>query len=362
MNWFSRTPVHQRVRTFFNSVLSHNRLAHAYLLYGAESAGMSGFALELAAALNCQSETERPCGQCAACRKTARLNHPDVKYLFPAPKAVYDTPKKFLELLKYRAEHPYRVLPVGGTQNIPIDAVRGLKDEAKYAPFEGGYRVFIIECVEYMSREAANSFLKLLEEPPDRLLLILITQDIHALLDTIRSRCQPVYFPAPTMEQVRAILLKEKPDAEISDALIASMEYNPDRILHALDHPEESFAEEATQFLRGAVSGNWTILHPVIDKVLQKKDKQILYRFLDALTHWLADAFHHALIAEEASLFLETEAEASRRFAEAYTRLDYDNAMQLIHNTRAMLEQNARPEMALSRLAIDLQNTIRAAR
>ena len=360
MKRFEETPVHERVKTFFNSVLEHNRLAHAYLFYGAPGTGKCGFALELARTLNCTSDTVRPCGKCAACQKTARLNHPDVKYLYPAPKSVYEDSKKFMEILKFRAAHPYHALPVNGALNIPINAIRGLKDEAKYAPFEGGYRIFILESVEYMQTAAANSFLKLLEEPPEKLVLILITQDIHDILDTIRSRCQPVFFPRLNDQHVRAILKRENVEEEVSASMIAANDYNIREILARLKHAPADFSAQATRFLRGAVSGNWALIHPVIDHVLEKKDKKEVFHFLETLEHWLADAFHQTTLQEKAALFLESEKEASGKFARAYNRLDFDAAVQNISRCRGMLEQSARPEMTLSRLAIDLQTLIRA--
>ncbi len=361
MAYFRNTAVHERVKTFFSSVLEHDRLAHAYLFYGAAGSGQTAFAFELAKVLNC-SGGDKPCGECPACLKTARLNHPDVKYVFPATGKIYDSPKNLLELQKLKAAHPFRALPVSGYLNIPISAIRGLKEEAKYAPYEAAYRVFIVEGIESMSREAANSFLKLLEEPPEKMVIILITGDINNVLDTIRSRCQPVYFPALPEEAIRRIVAGEFPETDLSTSLIRAKSHNIEHILESLEKEAPSYEEQASDFLRAAIRSDWVKLNAIIDSLVQKKDKHITDRFYETLIQWLADAFHLRHLTDETELYLENQKEAGAKFAGHYKHLDYKELITLIERHQAMMKQNARPEMTLSHLAIQIKEFLSAAR
>ncbi len=362
MAYFQQTEVHDRVKTFFSSVLQHDRLAHAYLFHGAAGSGQTAFAFELARVLNCSGEGNKPCGQCPSCLKIARLNHPDVKYVFPATGKIYDSPRQLLELQKQKAAHPFKALPVSGYLNIPISAIRALKEEAKYAPYEAVYRVFIVEGIEYMSREAANSFLKLLEEPPEKMVIILITGDINNVLDTIRSRCQPVYFPALPEEAIRQIVSREFPDSPVSTGLIRAKSHNIEHILETLEKEAPSYEEQASDFLRAAIRSDWVKLNEIIDSLIQKKDKHITDRFYETLTQWLADAFHLRHLADEAELYLENQRAAGEKFAGHYDHLDYKALITLIERHQAMMKQNARPDMTLSHLAMQIKEHLAKAR
>lgn len=148
--------------------LGRGRIAHAYLFAGPEGVGKEEAALVLAQALNCPAASSAPCGSCSTCRRIEDGLYPDVQ----------------------------RVAPAGN--NIKIDQIRTLQQEAYFRPLEGRRKVFIITEAHRMTEEAANSFLRLLEEPPPYALFILLTSQPDSLLPTILSRCQLVPFsPLP---------------------------------------------------------------------------------------------------------------------------------------------------------------------
>src|SRR5262245_53406363 len=143
--------------------IASGRLHHALLFHGPEGVGKRTTAFAVAAALLCR-EASRPegdaCGACASCSKVDKGIHPDVQFL---------TLEKTV---------------------IPIDAVRALRQEAGYRPFEGAHRVFVIDPADRLSHEAQNALLKTLEEPSASARLILISSRPAHLLPTTRSRCQ----------------------------------------------------------------------------------------------------------------------------------------------------------------------------
>ncbi|HHO47062.1 MAG TPA: DNA polymerase III subunit delta' [Desulfobacteraceae bacterium] len=149
--------------------LAGGRLAHAYLFIGPDGVGKATAARSMAAALFCrEGPPAAPCRQCGGCRKFFANNHPDF----------------------------HHILPQGAV--IKIDQVRGLKKLLSFPPLESGLRVILLEDVHTMRREAANSLLKLLEEPPPGNLLLLTADESEPLLPTILSRCQTVPFhPLP---------------------------------------------------------------------------------------------------------------------------------------------------------------------
>jgi DNA polymerase-3 subunit delta' len=162
--------------------LETGSVSHAYMFIGPAHSGKMTLAMDLARALNCEGE-DVPCGQCEPCRKVTDLKHADVQIVGIAG----DDPS---------AESKSKT-------EISIEQIRQIQHTASLPPFEGKYRIYIIENAESLSVEAANALLKTLEEPESKVVFILLATDASLLLETVVSRCQPVEFitvPTGTIE------------------------------------------------------------------------------------------------------------------------------------------------------------------
>ncbi len=146
-------------RTLKNAV-EQNRLAHAYLFVGPRGIGKTSTARILAKALNCiHGPTTTPCGVCDSCKEITAGNSLDV-------------------------------LEIDGASNNGVEQVRELRDNVRYAPVKGKYRIYIIDEVHMLSSQAFNALLKTLEEPPEHVKFIFATTEPQKVLPTILSRCQ----------------------------------------------------------------------------------------------------------------------------------------------------------------------------
>ena len=166
-----------KILSLLDYSLKTNSIAHAYLLAGPRHVGKGTLATNLAQALNCDGQ-EVPCGECRSCQRILEGKHADVT-------------------------------PIGldGRTEIGIDDIRGLQRSANLPPYEGKCKVFIIHEAEYLSTEAANSLLKILEEPPPRIVWLLLASEEEQLLPTIVSRCQRLELKPVPSERVQEVLV-----------------------------------------------------------------------------------------------------------------------------------------------------------
>lgn len=152
--------------------LELDRVAHAYLFAGTRGVGKTTLARLLAKAVNCLAEKDRPCGKCRNCLDIAKGN--------------------FVDLIE-----------IDAASNRGVDEMRDLRDRIQFAPSVGKKRVYIIDEVHMLTREAFNALLKTLEEPPSHTLFIFATTEAHKVPATILSRCQRFDFRLGSDEAVK---------------------------------------------------------------------------------------------------------------------------------------------------------------
>lgn len=177
-----RTRGHPGALAFVQRAIELERPPHALLLVGPDRVGKATLALELAAGLLCLDDdpSARPCGECAACRKVAHGNHPDL----------------------------HRLEPEGAGQQIRVSQVHALVSELALLPLEGRFRVAVVERAHRLNPDAQNALLKTLEEPPAAVCLILAADDSSALLPTVVSRCARIRL-SPVAADTIAELIEE---------------------------------------------------------------------------------------------------------------------------------------------------------
>ena len=180
-------------KTLTNAIET-DRVAHAYIFVGSRGTGKTTSARILAKALNCEKgPTPHPCDTCDSCREVMAGNSLDV-------------------------------IEIDGASNNGVDQVRDLRDNARYTPARGPYKIYIIDEVHMLSAAAFNALLKTLEEPPPHVKFIFATTDVHKVLPTILSRCQRFDLRRISVQDIVDRLRKGCSEEGISiteDALLA---------------------------------------------------------------------------------------------------------------------------------------------
>ncbi len=240
--------------TTLESALEKNRLAHAYLFAGPRGVGKTSTARILAKALNCKDgPTVNPCHKCPACIEISQGRSLDV-------------------------------IEIDGASNRGIDEVRTLRENVKFSPTQGKFKIYIIDEVHMLTTEAFNALLKTLEEPPEFVKFIFATTQPHKVIPTILSRCQRFDFRRiPVMEiiaQLERIVKEERinVDKEVLLCLAKSSEGSLRDAESVLDQLV-SFSKEKIS-LRDVISILGIVeqeaLFELTDKIIQKDAKAAL--------------------------------------------------------------------------------------
>jgi DNA polymerase-3 subunit delta' len=323
---------HETAVKAFESATHGGRLHHAYLITGPSHVGKLTLAMQIAQAMNCLRPDDAPCGGCEACTRISTGGHADVLVIAVDPEA---------------AEGP--------TTTIGIEAVRDLIGAAHLKPFEGRTRVFIFDEAERMTHDASNALLKVLEEPPPDVLMLLLSADEDCVLPTIRSRCQLVELRPLAVNRVVEILGEQGVagdqaeviarlsrgcigwaiDASHEPALLAGVHQRLERIAGVIEESLEArfeYAEElARRFQRDRAAG-----------------REELYLWL----RWLRDILLIQQGQEDAVVNISWSDTLARQ-ADALTPAEAVRWLHLVTESIEFLERNANARLALDVLMLE---------
>ncbi|MGI1657555.1 MAG: DNA polymerase III subunit [Desulfitobacterium sp.] len=229
------------------------RLAHLLLFHGGSAPERRKAGLAIAQRLNCTSnqEGEVPCQNCPSCRKIISANHPDVEVIKPAK------------------------------LSLGIEQILAWQERVYRKHYEGKYKVFILEEADKLTIPAANALLKVIEEPPERTLIILSTQNAEALLPTIQSRAQAVYFPVLGEREWLESLDDSIDDLEAKEAFHMGSQ-NPELAHEILAVGVEKAREWVRGFQQAVEERDFLQLFPLFagNKAIEKKEAEIYLQIL----------------------------------------------------------------------------------
>ena len=358
---------------FLYNAMKNNRVANAYLFYGPEGSGTEGFALEFAAMLNCQSLSEKPCKSCSSCKKMRYLEHSNLDLVYPLPRRKDqsndpDPFKKFSEaeiehiqeLIAKKAENPYFKINVPKAKHIPIKFIRETKRKTYLRSQEAGWKVIVIFDAHLLTPPAANAFLKILEEPPEKSTFILTTSNMNAIIPTIVSRCQPLFFPAISPNNLKEYLLSKNVDENYINLIIRLSAGDVNQALNLIDNDLDKFIKLTLEILRAVAVWNIKSIYNFLDSLaaIYREDNDQFKQILLSISFWFRDAILLKNQSETDKLVHSTLREEIENFIRAFPDFDPYSALSSVENCIDFINRNVYINLALLNMFFNLHQSI----
>ena len=280
---FSEILGHNHIKNHLQESALKGRIPHAQLFVGPEGTGTLAMAIAYAQYIICSNVGYENEGENTACNlKFSHLSHPDLHFIYPTvstedvktkPKSIdfIQDWRQFLTENNYGGLFDwYKLLGVQNKQGeIRVDDAQEILKTLALKSFEGGYKIMIIWMADKMNIAASNKLLKLLEEPTDKTVFILISENEEDIIQTIRSRCQVLHFNAlPEVEIVNALMSTRNIDEKMAKKIAHQSQGNYNKALQILneDNDELPFEKWFVDWVRAAfrAKGNAAAIQDLI--------------------------------------------------------------------------------------------------
>ena len=366
----------EHLKKHLTNSVDNGRIPHAQLFVGKEGVGTLPLAIAYAQYVLCHNTGgENTSGNDACNLKFKNLSHPDLHFAFPVASndAVKRHPVSKLFLEDWRSllkEQPYcnlfdwyKQLGIDNKQGqIGVDEAHDIVKSLTLKAYEGGYKVMLIWMAEKMNIACANKLLKLIEEPPNKTVFVLIAEDEEQLISTIRSRCQVLHFPPLAEDDIKTALIKKyNIDATVATKIAHQSNGNFNKACDLIYHDSEDiqFEEWFIFWIRSAfkAKGNKSAIHDLMSwsEEVAKTGRETQKQFLQ----FCLDFFRQALLYNYQAndlVFMEPKSdnfklEKFAPFVHGNNIMDISNELQdaIYH-----IERNGNSKIILTDLSIKL--------
>jgi DNA polymerase-3 subunit delta' len=310
---FSEILGQEYIKNHLTKSAASGRIPHAQLFVGPEGSGTLAMAIAYAQFVLCNNSGNENSGADESCNlKFEHFSHPDLHFVYPtvSTEDVKSKPKSLDFIADWRQfirEKPYgslfdwyQILGVANKQGlIRVEDAQEVLKSLALKSYEGGYKIMIVWMADKMNTEASNKLLKIIEEPPEKTVFILITENEEDLIQTIRSRCQVLNFNRLNeMVIAEALVSRENIDARSAKKVAHQSQGNFNKALHLLheDGEEMPFEEWFVQWVRAAfrAKGNAAAINDLIawSEQIASLGRETQKKFLN----YCIDMFRQALL------------------------------------------------------------------
>ena len=314
---FSDILGHEKPLSIINAYIEKSCFSGGFIFSGPEGIGKKTVAKIIAQKINCTALDNRPCGICSSCLKMEKLQHPDLHII------------------------------ESNSSQVKIEDIRSLQKEASFRPYEGVMKVFIIDDAHRFNSEAANSLLKVLEEPPKDSLIILITHKPQNIFKTILSRCKVIRFSPLAIAVLADVLIKD----HLVDRPLAHFLsfYSEGRMGLALRLKDTKILEE-----KNRVFDSFTLSGRQLDRNLTAHNKEQLRSYLNILASWFRDIYLlKAGIPDKELIHLDRQNDLLR-LKQEFSFKQLDSMLTTISESMLYLENNINSKLLMHNLGAQL--------
>jgi DNA polymerase-3 subunit delta' len=377
---FSAILGQKHIKNHLTQSATSGRIPHAQLFIGPEGSGTLATAIAYAQYILCQNTLSENSNGNESCNlKFENLGHPDLHFVYPtvSTEEVKSKPKSIDFISEWRAfvlQNPYGSLSDWyaflGVQNkqgeIRVDDAQEILKSLALKSYEGGHKIMIVWMADKLNTAAANKLLKLLEEPPEKTIFILITENEESLISTIRSRCQAIHFNGiPETEITKALIELHNMDSKIAQNIAHQAQGNYNKALHLLhqDADDLVFEEWFVVWVRAAfkAKGNASAIQDLIEwsEQIAQLGRERQKKFLS----FCIEMFRQALLLNyQANSLVYMEPKVEKFKFENFAPFIHGGNIQPIYEkiAEAMyhIERNGNAKIILTDLSIQLTRLI----
>lgn len=373
---FAEIPGLTEVKKHLVKSVKENHIAHAQLFLGTSGSANLPMALAYATFLNCDNRGEEDaCGVCPACQKNAKLIHPDFHFSFPT--AANDSVKaadakisqNFLKYWRsFLIKDPFAsvndwVSHIGTDNkqlNISREESRQIIKSLSLKAFEGKYKVMLIWLPEYLHPSAANALLKIIEEPAEKTIFLLVSNNQGKLLGTITSRTQSVHIPAYTDEEIKQILINRyQIDERLAKQLAHISQGDLNKALSLSDDISDDTQPEFEQWMRECYTRDYTSLVKR-SEAFQKFGKVNQQQWLIHAENIYRESLMAMMQSDELMRIPEEHKAFVQKFSKTISLEKVAAMTDILNKASYYLERNASAKMTLLNVSLQISGILRS--
>jgi len=314
---FSNVLGQDRPLNIIKAHLENSCFSGAYIFSGPEGIGKKMVAKIIAQQLNCTGEAGRPCENCSSCSKIQKEQHPDLHIIQNAE------------------------------AQIKIEDIREILRQANFRPYEGRVKVFIIDNAHKLNLEAANSLLKVLEEPPKDVLIILVTHKPQNIIKTVLSRCKAIKFSPLIRAHLESILFKNYALDKASAHFLAY--YAEGRLGLALRLKDTPLLRE-----KNKIFDSFILSAKPLDRNIMGQNKEQLRVSLNILASWFRDIYLLKCgLSDKEAIHLDRHSDLLKLIPR-FSFKQLDDIMSTLSESVLYLEKNINSKLILHNLGAQL--------
>lgn len=317
----------EQIKEHLENALSTGKISHAYIINGEKSSGKEFIARVFAMALQCEREGTEPCQECHACRQALSDNQPDI--------------------IRVSHEKP---------NSIGVGDIREqINNTVLIKPYSSPYKVYIVNEAEKMTDAAQNAILKTLEEPPEYVVILLLTTNMDTLLPTIRSRCVALDMKPVSDEKVKRFLMEtmQVPDYK-ADVCVAFARGNVGKAKAlAASEDFENVKNEALSLLKYIQDME---LHEIVAAIKKINEYKLeINDYFDIMAIWYRDVLLFKATRDVNHLVFREELGALRKCAQRSSYEGIETIVKALDTAKHRLDANVKFDLVMELLMLTIK-------